>query len=149
MMGSSHLRLNNRATIITDIESLPSVLSSSAHKPCVVMLTAWKQNIVTRELWEPWINLLVKNGCAQFVCVGSHSESLHDLIDDIILDNDNLLEIKPYDTVLTTYHDDETIEEVVNYFVYATELWDKLHGGLFAVLGDEDKSLKDQLQNQK
>ena len=61
-----------------------------------------------------WVNQkaveLLEAGCRYFVCFGPGSEAVHDRIDDVIVNCG-------YDVgVLTTFHDDESIDDVVNFF---------------------------------
>ena len=60
-----------------------------------------------------WVNCkaaeLLDAGCRYFVCFGPKSESVHDLIDDVVLNHGG-------DSVPTTFHDDETVEDVANFF---------------------------------
>ncbi|MDR1063953.1 MAG: hypothetical protein LBL48_08510 [Azoarcus sp.] len=62
-----------------------------------------------------WINLktieLLDAGCVFFVCFGSDSESVHDKIDDIIVRRGRQSDI------LTTFHEDEDLEDVFDFFL--------------------------------
>lgn len=56
-----------------------------------------------------WVNALLKTGCRYFVCFGEKSEGLHDDIDEMIVAGE-------YQNVMTTFHDDESPEEVIEFF---------------------------------
>lgn len=66
----------------------------------------WKDFQVIRKVGK----LLLKAGCRCFVCFGQRSEYVHDCIDDLILDYQ-------LDGVTTTFHDDETKEEVFGFLM--------------------------------
>ncbi|MGF6211505.1 DUF7684 family protein [Comamonas sp. 4034] len=54
---------------------------------------------------------LYECGARYFVCYGDQSEVFHDAIDDIFICDDDLNDI------VTTFHVDESIEEVANFFM--------------------------------
>jgi hypothetical protein len=55
-------------------------------------------------------NRLLEAGCRYFVCFGRRSEAVHDYLDDLLVEGE-------WPLVITTFHDDETKEDVVNFFV--------------------------------
>jgi hypothetical protein len=63
-----------------------------------------------------------------FVCAGHCAEALHDLVDDVI-DLAN-----PCERPATTFHNDDSAEDVVNFFVHTATIRDNGSGGLVAVL---------------
>jgi hypothetical protein len=52
---------------------------------------------------------LLKNGSRYFVCYGASSETIHDEIDWIVIENN-------YKDVITTHHADESIGDVADFF---------------------------------
>lgn len=85
------------------------VLPERILEPFAVLLDAddmeWRD-----PLWiqKSVLNLLNK-GCRYFVCFGRKSESVHDSIDDVIIDHD-------VSNVLTTFHSDESRSETADFF---------------------------------
>ncbi len=53
---------------------------------------------------------LLAAGCRYFVCFGEQSETVHDRIDDIIVEHG-------YDGVTTTFHCDESEQDVADFFM--------------------------------
>ena len=138
----SHTCSNGRSLLISNMKAVESDLEDSRLAPCVVMITAWAMQSISMMLWKPLIELLLSKGCSHIVCVGSYAEQLHDLIDEIVIDGEAHIKGFPFDIVLTTYHDDETAEEVAEFFTATTDVWNKENGGLVAVLGDQDGDIR-------
>lgn len=128
---------NGRSLLVTDIESATNKLESS-WIPFVVLLTAWSIGAVKAEGLSELIKLLLAKGAKTFVCIGGYSESLHDEIDEIIYEYDEERKISEVSEIITTYHDDESVDDAVNYFVHGTEIPEAESGGLLAILGDGD-----------
>jgi len=87
----------------------------SVESPFATLLDAadeeWSNPLVAKRL----ISKLLQAGCRYFVCFGNNSESIHDLIDDCIVDGD-------YEGVVTTFHDNESEEDVLSYFLHCAVL---------------------------
>jgi hypothetical protein len=97
----------------------PSIVLSEPDAPLLLPFSNKPFSVLfdmrTREWFDSeWINLnttkLLDAGCCFFVCFGSGSEYVHDKIDDIISKNKQL-------DVLTTFHENETLEEALNFFL--------------------------------
>jgi hypothetical protein len=77
-------------------------------QPFAVVIDAgdpeWKDEAGRRALVEQ----LLSAGCRYFVCYGGESESLHDQIDDLVV-------AIAAAGVTTTYHDDESVEDVISF----------------------------------
>ena len=117
--------------------------------PCVVLLTAWTVSTASISFWETLIKTLLDKGTMYFVCVGTYSEKLHDEIDDLLYRYDDKRRSKWSVKIVTTYHANDTVEEAIDYCVYATELWDKDNGCILAILTDnsvEDREVKEFLE---
>ncbi|MGQ9424737.1 DUF7684 family protein [Gilvimarinus sp. F26214L] len=131
---------NGRSLLVTDIDSVEKQLDRD-WTPYVVLLTAWSSYQEPNEVLGTLVKFLLAKGARVFVCVGSHSEQLHDEIDSIFYEyGDEVQNAKT--AILTTYHDDESIEEAVNYFVHGTDLPDDSNGGLLAILGSGDLQVR-------
>lgn len=85
--------------------------------------------------------MLLELGCKSFVCVGKYSESLHDFIDEVIVEltldnNDN------NDVFLTTWHDDQSNDEVIDFFLHTPNWSDGLKLAMFDNDNPADQGLK-------
>ena len=141
-MSISHTCENGRVVLISKADEIGEDITATGLIPCVLMITAWTMQIVSVTTWRPLIEVLLKKGCSHIVCAGSYAEQLHDLIDDIVEDSSDLFDDRPYDVVLTTYHDDDSAQDVAEFFTNATDVWEKENGGLVAVLGEGDDDIK-------
>lgn len=56
------------------------------------------------------VESLIEAGCVYFVSFGPRAEEVHDFIDD-------LLAYAGLKDIMTTFHDEETAEDVANFFV--------------------------------
>lgn len=129
---------NDRRLLITTKENLEFALNASGLIPCVVLLTAWQSENASISFWQSVVQYLLEKGSSYFVCVGTYSESLHDAIDEFYYLYNEERGLEGTDLV-TTYHYNESTEDVIAYFVHGTELRCKPNGGLVAILGDTPK----------
>lgn len=132
---------NGRSLLLAN-KSLVSTELGNNLVPCIVLLTAWSVSRASISFWESLIKLLLDKGATYFVCVGTFSEKLHDEIDELMYQYDDEHGTEHSINMVTTYHADDTLEEVVDYCVYATELRDKDKGCILAVL--DETSEKDE-----
>lgn len=89
-------------------EDVASVLRRHSGRPVVALLSSASGQ---PELFEAVVQALLDGGCHFFVCHGLVSEELHDRVDDLIIDQGPL-------EVVTTWHDDESDSEVVEFFLH-------------------------------
>jgi hypothetical protein len=136
---------NGRPLLVTDIESVAKELETN-WIPFVVLLTAWSTGVVNAGGFSELIKLLLAKGAKAFVCIGDYSEGMHDEIDEIIYEYDEERNISAASEITTTYHDDEPVDDAVNYFVHGTEIPEAESGGLLAILGDGDKEVETSLK---
>ena len=92
------------------VETLePGLLEASG--PFAVLIDtddeAWSDPLRVRALGVE----LLESGCRYFVCYGHRSESIHDSIDDVIITSSD------WESVITTFHDDEPKSDVVSFFL--------------------------------
>lgn len=137
--------LNGRPLLVTDIESVAKELETN-WIPFVVLLTAWSVGMVREEGFSELIKLLLTKGAKTFVCIGDYSESLHDEIDEIIYKYDEERNISEASEIITTYHDDESVDDAVSYFVHGTEISEIKVGGLLALIGVGDQEVEECLK---
>ena len=72
---------------------------------------------------------LLDAGCTWFVCFGERAEEVHDRIDDVIVER--ACAGQEYEGVCTTYHSDESRQDVAEFFTDA--VLKKLSGALVIV----------------
>lgn len=107
-------------------------------RPLVALLTSRMGEDLSEV--EPVIRVLLDNGCEYFVCFGPGSEALHDRIDELSLER--LDDAHTLDAT-TTWHDDETPDDVAEFFFNVAG--SKKSALLVAVLEAHDVTLADAL----
>lgn len=139
---------NARTLFITGRDDIEAEIDSSL-TPYVVMLTAWDSESVSEVLQGNLVRDLLVKGARNFVCLGSFAEQLHDEIDELIYQFDDESGSELATDILTTYHSDESIEDVVNYYVCTTQFKDKEGSCLLAILNEnssEDREVRSFLE---
>lgn len=121
---------NGKSLIVCDSASAIAYARGRPIKPCVVLITTWSLAAlpVTMEIAKQFID----DGCKFFVCAGRHAEVLHDLIDDLIVEGNNV----SIGHVSTSFHQDDTLEDIVDFFGQEIDVSDRCVGGLVAILDD-------------
>ncbi len=113
--------------------------------PEIILLTAWKaKNADVRDL-EALIRWALDRGTTYFVCAGEFSEKLHDEIDELMYQYDDEKCTEHSINVVTTFHADDTLEEVVEFCVFAAELKNTNSGCIVAILNENsvhDQAIK-------
>lgn len=126
---------------MTTRESLKSDLNSSNLVPCVALLTAWTKDRDSLGFWGDSVRLLLDRGVSYLLCMGEYAECLHDEIDEFLyLYDEELGAVRSVD-IVTSYHTDESVEDVFAYFVHGTELRQK-NCCLVAILGNSAEDMK-------
>jgi hypothetical protein len=72
---------------------------------------------------------LLSAGCRYFVCFGRRSELVHDVLDDVVIEDE-------YHGVTTTFHDEETKEDVSEFLINCATV--DMKGALVFVRNFED-----------
>jgi hypothetical protein len=103
---------------------------------CAVLLTAWNGDSVNIERWRERVRFFIGKKCVFFVCLGTYSEELHDVIDECLFEYDDEYGKDVGVNIITTYHNNESVQDVVNFFIYSTEIEDNNFNFLFAYLDD-------------
>ncbi|MEM9152031.1 MAG: hypothetical protein AAGB19_16465 [Cyanobacteria bacterium P01_F01_bin.3] len=96
---------DGRVVVLEDPKSYDSAIEE--HAPCAVLLSSSDEHSDLSCL----VASAVSKGCRNFTCIGPDSESLHDAIDDVLFS----AEIE--EGVITTWHADDSVEDISNYFV--------------------------------
>jgi len=137
---------NSNYLIFIDNNQWRDQLPITEASPDVVLLSSWGQEESDFHKIQPLITKLIDLGCKYFVCAGKYSESLHDFIDDVILDM-SLSSQQENDSIMTTWHDTDTDDEVADFFLHSTNVSNSL---LVAILDErrlEDSKLKKTILN--
>ena len=90
----------------------PGAVPPTLSKPFAVLLDADDRDWVDDTTLVRSVKALLRAGCRYFVCFGSNSEHVHDRIDDLVIDGG-------FDGTVTTWHDDESEEEVAEFFAHS------------------------------
>lgn len=130
---------SGRLLAIVSHRDLAEVLAQHRGRPVAALLTWHKAEADPAEL-APIVSLLLDSQCEYFVCSGSASEALHDWIDDVVASRASSF---AGNVVVTTWHDDETADEVARFFF---EVAGAKEGSLLvAVLDSSDAETKRRL----
>lgn len=112
---------NSDSLLILDRSQWVEQLSSIEASPGVVLLSSWEQQDTSGfQQIKPLVIKLIDLGCKYFVCAGKYSESLHDFIDDVVLDMPLSSQNQNSSDVMTTWHDTDTDDEVADFFLHST-----------------------------
>jgi hypothetical protein len=93
------------------------------------------------------VEKLIGVGCKYFVCAGKYSESLHDFIDDVILDVSLSNQCEERNEIMTTWHDTDTDDEVADFFLHSTNVSNSLLVAFLDEGSPEDGRLKKAILN--
>jgi hypothetical protein len=89
----------------------------SVERPFAVLLDADDDEWGAAEQLRSVAMSLLEAGCRYFVCFGERSEEVHDRIDDCVVEKSVLLGQGDYEGIITTYHADESVADVAEFFV--------------------------------
>lgn len=115
-----HICKNGKELIICARNEAEGVLADDRLRIESVLLSAWSIESVSSSLWKNIVERVVTVECENVLCCGTYGENLHDFIDNIWID---CAEENDKDFVLiTTWHDQENAEDVVDYLVHTIPL---------------------------
>jgi hypothetical protein len=100
----------HRQLAIVSLDAVGSLVAAHPAPPSAGLFTLGSED-QSRELESAIVSLLEAH-CEWFVCFGPDSEALHDRIDEIVAASG----VSEDQTVLTTWHDDETAADVADFF---------------------------------
>jgi hypothetical protein len=111
----------------------------------VVLLVINRKDILYREQKE-LSEKLVNSGCRYAVCFGFECSSWDDSIDYAYIFSDPNLDPPKERFVMTTWHESEPIEEVVEYFRWNTVFEDFVPKRFLVLFVGENKELEEKTQ---
>lgn len=144
MLEEIHIE-NSNSLAFFDKNKIVSDLSVLDKYPDVVMLSSWNRCVSDYDDLRPLVDKLIDSGCKYFVCAGENSESLHDFIDDVIMEKSIDFESNEGTDIMTTWHDTDTEEEVAEFFLHSTNVHSSFLMALLEEGRPEDNRLKDAL----
>lgn len=103
---------------------------------------------IENDSFKKIIENLLDSGCVYFIFHGDQCEEAHDLTDLIIVDREAKLGYEPLteNTIMTTWHKDETMEDVLDFIFYsvipAENFINSLKSYLIISLGDPQENNK-------
>lgn len=145
--------LNGKTLVIEDIKSLEKSFFNKNDNsvPYVVLITAWDRLSCKIERLSNLITSLILKGTKNFVCVGRYSELLHDQIDEIIYLYYFKNNISETVDIITSFQGDETLEDIVNCYVFWEDIGSNKSNYLLALLNyriREDNNVINELKKQ-
>ncbi len=126
-------------------KDLRIALAGHCEGKLVALLSSHSSNDTTSALAQA--EALLNAGCTYFVCHGEFGEELHDAIDDLVLWREEASPVHGCaPLVMTTWHHEETAEEIAYYFVDLAGSKPGTH--LIAVIGAQDQAMAEALLRQ-
>jgi hypothetical protein len=127
-----YARESGRVVFITEadrIEDLPEHISLPY--PRFVLLLAYAHRDVPPHLAQA-LGKLLDTGCVYLCAWGPGCEYVHDIMDDVVLDRE--LKGGPEQTIVTTWHADEPLQEAIDFALRHAEPADALAQGCDAIV---------------
>lgn len=87
---------------------------------------------------------LISSGCLYAVCAGKDCETWHDTIDEISVIKD--VEDAKTELIMTTWHENESIEEVVWFWLNSTNFDNKIFENYLCLIIDDSKLMEEEIQ---
>ena len=132
----------NKNVSITTIQK-PFDLSSIEVKAPFTCLLYSSQEEVTDDEMMSVANWLVTSGCCYAVCAGLKCSAWHDTIDTAEISRDPNIK----NLIMTTWHENETAEDVVWYWLNLTNFEDIAFENYLALLVGTSKVIEEKIQN--
>lgn len=134
---------NSNSLLFLDKKQSLDQISLLETAPTVVLLTAWEQSDSSSfQQIGLLIAKLIDRGCKYFVCAGRYSELLHDFIDDVIIDVSLNAQNENSDSIMTTWHDADTDNDVADFFLHSTNVSNALLVAFLDKGSPEDRGLE-------
>ena len=126
---------NGCDVIVSDVSG--AIKSAESESICAVLLSAWTEDDISEILDSGIIENLIEKKVINFVCIGNFAEQMHDQVDEKIYCFDERCGTDMAEVAITTFHDDEELEDAINYFVFGTESSGSIGKNLLAILNPD------------
>jgi len=90
---------------------------------------------------------IVDQSCRYAVCAGIECGLWHDCIDESFVMK-SIIEEKEEDFIMTTWHDKESIEDIVHFFVYCTEIGNSTPKNFCVAILGHQKGLMEKIKTE-
>jgi len=137
-MKSSQIIVGNKECWIISIESLADTVFpfENTYHPCLIYST---KRTTLAEKSEVATSLLLSS-CNYILCAGIECEEWHDICDGIIVGDGDQTEEKDDGFVMTTWHTNETLREVIEFFVDISNIY-SYQKHLVLIVGDTEPEI--------
>ena len=132
--------MNKNISIVT-IQK-PSDTSSIEVKTPFACLLYSNQKKVSSDEMGLVANWLVNSGCRYAVCAGLKCEEWHDTIDTA----DTIRDLNTQNLIMTTWHKNETVEDVVWFWLNLTDFEDIAFENYLVLLVGDSKTIEEKIR---
>jgi hypothetical protein len=139
-MAETVLLPQDKRIVIADREEIYALLRAKSWTDFACLLTAWNEPKFSEAKLTDVAKILLDFGCTYFLCVGELAEVAHDAIDGLIERRESTSKEGPL--IVTTWHKEETSDEVINLFLHLSGEGGRSYSVLLAVLGDSLRDLE-------
>lgn len=134
--------ISGNQNLILLCERDTDAFSCDENSPYVVLVSTREISSADSFGVERFYDFLRKIRAEIVLCVGEDSEELHDILDGFFEMDESVV-----DCVVTTYHDDESIEDVANLFLHGVVLYNVKNTCFLVVAGARDNKLIEALEH--
>ena len=132
--------MNKNISIVT-IQKPSDTSSIEVKTPFACLLYSNQEKASSDEI-ESVANWLVNSGCRYVVCAGVKCEEWHDTIDTA----DTIRDPNTQNLIMTTWHKNETVEDVVWFWLNLTDFENIAFENYLALLIGNSKTIKEKIQ---
>ena len=132
--------MNKNISIVT-IQKPSDTSSIEVKTPFACLLYSNQEKASSDEI-ESVANWLVNSGCRYAVCAGVKCEEWHDTIDTA----DTIRDPNTQNLIMTTWHKNETVEDVVWFWLNLTDFEDIAFENYLALLIGDSKTIEEKIQ---
>jgi hypothetical protein len=125
------IRFHSDLEMLTDLNGIKALL-----------LSCWMDGQAESKKYVDLTRRLLRVGCRFFACFGAYAERMHDTIDDTLIQEETIRNIT-YNDVVTTFHSNETPNDMALFFLNHCRL-SGISGRLLVVL-DENRQVDEAL----
>jgi hypothetical protein len=126
---------------IVTIQKPSDTSSIEVKTPFACLLYSNQEKVSSNEM-ESIANWLVNSGCRYAVCAGLKCSEWHDTIDTA----DTIRDPHIQNLIMTTWHKNETVEDVVWFWLNLTDFEDIAFENYLALLISDSKAIEEKIQ---